>query len=134
RLLDQLIHWITPQPRADSRALAVADEQLRDALGAGKIQDRADGIFAFEDLDAGARAASQFELLVERGLVGRRDIRLVHICGDQLTVQSLLNHLRRMKHILNVAERRASYQQARMRSKVQPDSVPMELSLKMMLH
>ena len=84
-----------PRSRAKPRALAVADEQLRDAAGSGKLEKRLRRVVAFQDLDVRAGGVGDRQPRVERGLILRRDIRLPDVCHDQFAVKPLCHDLQR---------------------------------------
>ena len=48
----QFVHWIAPGP--SSQGLSMTDKQLGNAPQSGKIDNRFDGIFSFQDLDFGS--------------------------------------------------------------------------------
>ena len=71
--LDQPVHRVGG-PETPGTALGVADEDLRDSLFAGKLDDLTHGVRALQNVDLGAQFAGQVEVPMESLLGVARQI------------------------------------------------------------
>ena len=112
-------------PRRDAPAAAevVADEDLRDAVGARVLEDRRDGILAFEGLDVRLLRARQRHVALERHPIFGGQVLLRHVDGEQLAVEAIGVAAAAGQHLGGVRARRHADEDPLLRAPGRLDAV-----------
>ena len=87
-----------PLRRAESTALAMADEELRDIAGSGELEERIGRVAAFQNFDVRAGGVGNGEAGVEGRLILGGDIRLFDVGHHEFAMKSLGDDLRGRHH------------------------------------
>src|SRR6516162_3280823 len=103
---DQTANRASEQPGAQILLGAVTDENLGDAVGAGKVEDGLDNVFAFKNLDLQTFAAGLGQTLFEGSAVRRREPGLAHIDGKDIAMEARGAAASAGEHVVKISTRR----------------------------
>src|SRR5207302_9653117 len=104
-----------PKPGVESGIVAASDEKLSNPANASEFENSIDGFMAIQHLHVSSRIAGARQLLVQRGPVRGRHLRVSHIGHSPFAVEAFGRNLRDLNHLFGyppLGRRRTSVRKA----------------------